>query len=1065
MATTFPHNFEENHPAESFVYEWVKDNLPMHWVAYFNYFIDSEECDLILLIPNYGVIVLEIKAWQSEKIIDVVDQNEVVYKMKKRTHSFTSPYRQARRYSLSLLEKIKKNIGKNIIVVPSACYVNISKEEFQGKNLRVICEEDYAILKDDFNDPSLFKEKLLKVIEKQKEIGFDFDYFLEEEMLMVRSIFETNPVCIEWELNKPEEDSAHEIKEECPYSIVTYMPSTIIKSEAENYFKDILRLWQNGTKVTFVSNGQADFYIGLLWAKIKELSLERYQAFKMTLDEHERIINSNVFNFVFHTIDFDHSENVEIIDGTITNEVQSELLNILHAQTLFNKDQYYVEHSPVSTNLLIKAGAGSGKTYSMISRLTFLINKHNMDAKMLYESTYLITFTNEAASNMKRRLQETMQNYYLLTRDFKFFELVEHVRSLNISTIHSLAKRIVQKFSRHLGLGKEVAITTGTYERNQFLDASIENNLRKYFDNEYSKIADLKISMYELKKRIKTFISKLENQNIAISDNLDFGKSNHPLFGDLLKRIIVDTEKEMKNWLDINNKMRLSDLMNHLRIILDAPERPLSPYQSKVRYVFVDEFQDTDNMQIDLIKTFQEQLGFSLFVVGDIKQSIYRFRGAESKAFDRLIPPNSDDPSILNKWGKSFSFNKNYRTDSFLLERLEKSFQEWGKNGLLSYITERDKLSSQIIINNNIDISEFFLPVSVSRESDFEQKFIELLKKELNELESKQNIAILVRDNLQIEAVKELCLKNDIYVEVDKGGNFFKSKPVLDLYKLVLALMNYNSPEHLSNLFTTSYIKKNLDFKALINNKSSKKALSEYFHQILNEVHGFDIKGYAENELKLEPVLSVLWKIRTKIMPWNNYGQQFNFQGKEQSDLLLHYKRNLDLAFEKLIEMSNTDFLTINKIEQYLRIMIFTQQETQEREIFDLNEEAKLICTTVHKAKGLEFNTVILPFNDKEMLKERILSPVEVLVLPENKLGYSIQLETDNQNEKFSEENFIKNNFFISELEEETTQRVGEETRILYVAATRAIEKFIYFTKDSKAKYSWQLLLQKGEGK
>jgi DNA helicase II / ATP-dependent DNA helicase PcrA len=1062
MATNFPKNFDDNHPSEVFVYQWVKNNLPNHWIAYFNYFIETEECDLILLIPNYGILTIEIKSWKSEKIISVVDQNEIVYKKKNELNSYTSPYRQARRYSHSLIQKIKSEYDMNIVVVPAVCYVNISTEEFNNKGLRIICEEDYAILQNDFKDSSALMKKLLRIIEKQKEIGFDFNRFSENEQLNVRKIFEENPEFIKWdgvenEVYPTSGDNDENVK--YPYSKIVFIPNTISNSEKESIFIELLKDWKKGTKVLLASNEELDHYKKLLWNYIKEIKLEKYKPFNLTT-ENEEIYQDYVFNFSFYQINFNCEVVIQVLDGDKVHPLYDNLLTSLHEQTLFNKDQFEVEHAPLSTNLLIKAGAGSGKTHSMISRLTYLVNKHDMDANRLYASTYLITFTNEAAANMKKRLQETLQNYYLLTRNFRYFELVEHVRNLNISTIHSLSKRIVQKFSMYLGLGKDVSIATGIYERNQFLDVAIEKNMDKYFKNDYSEMADLNISMHELKKRIKSFINKLENQNIDIHENLDLGIANNSTFGEMLKSIIVDTEFEMKKWLIQNNKVRLSDLMKMLKEIIFYPEKPLEFYKGKIQYVFVDEFQDTDNVQIDLIKEFQKQLGFSLFVVGDVKQSIYRFRGAESKAFDRLIPPDSDDTSIINKWGEAYTFNKNYRTDSLLLERLEKSFNLWGEEGLLTYKKNKDKLFSQKILNNTSN--DFYIEEGIKKHENFEDKFIQTLNHELATLPENQTIAILVRDNLQIEQIKEICLQHNIYIEVDKGGNFYKSQPVLDLYKMILALIHFDNPSHLANLFTTSYVKKNLSFKALLETKLNKQDQVTYFHKLLEEQHNFNIKSIVENELKIEPVLSVLWKIRSKILPWNNYVQKYNFKDKEQTELLLYYKRNLDLAFEKFIEVGNTDHLTINKLEQFLRIMIFSQQESQEREIFDLSEKARLVCTTVHKAKGLEFHTVILPFNNKEIKKEKILSPVEVLVLPDGGIGYSIQLQAENDDEKFSDENYVKNDIFKRELKDETIQRASEETRVLYVATTRAIKKLIYFTQESKAKNSWQLLLQKG---
>ena len=118
-----------------------------------------------------------------------------------------------------------------------------------------------------------------------------------------------------------------------------------------------------------------------------------------------------------------------IIDGDIQviNE-RYKILSRIDEVTSFNLNQYKIEHAPIEQDIVIKAGAGTGKTYSMISRTNYLIYRHKLNEENLNDSIILITFTNEAAKNMKRRLQLSLKNRYILTKEFSALQMIECVR-------------------------------------------------------------------------------------------------------------------------------------------------------------------------------------------------------------------------------------------------------------------------------------------------------------------------------------------------------------------------------------------------------------------------------------------------------------------------------------------------------------------------------------------------------------------------------------------------------------------------------------------------------------
>ena len=148
------------------------------------------------------------------------------------------------------------------------------------------------------------------------------------------------------------------------------------------------------------------------------------------------------------------------------------------------------------------------------------------------------------------------------------------------------------------------------------------------------------------------------------------------------------------------------------------------------------------------------------------------------------------------------------------------------------------------------------------------------------------------------------------------------------------------------------------------------------------------------------------------------------------NNIKLGYTRNLDQLFENLIKISNTDYLTLNKLTDYLEIMILTRQEADAREPFGVDaSDGTLICTTVHKAKGLQYDAVILPFCNFDIACKRDRGTSD-LIYSGNEIGYRI-LSQDRR------EAFV-NDIYQKFLQDERACRQSEETRILYVALTRA---------------------------
>lgn len=1032
-----PKEFKSN--GEKTVFNFIKSELPDEYTAFYNYRVNGQEFDMALIVPGRGIVIIEIKGHSPESILKIKDnENIILYN----NELLYSPLKQADKYRYSLINKINETYGDlKIPVLPMVCYPYIGEEVFCEKRLDIISAKEETLLKEDIEDSKLAINKIKSLLHRYKRGNVS-----TVKLRKVTKLFE------ETKITKSEDIEVGEV-----YSLLISIKED---DDYEKQVSEIINLWSKGSKIILFSESDKvlNYTRESLNERISKLFIKNRKNFEIK-DNTE-----SLFNFNMYKVPAKIDNKLKIIDGDINFiKKREKLLTRIDEITNFNLKQYKIEHAPIERDIVVRAGAGTGKTFSMISRINYLIYRHNLDESNLKDSIILITFTNEAAKNMKTRLQESLINRYFVTKNYSTLQMVECVENMNICTIHSLTKKILKKYAIKLGLGEELKVTSGVYELTKVIDEVTNEYLK---NNTYLKENNMfgELNLYKLKERVNQLIGKLANKNLDIvNDDLDFGdieegREDRKQIADTILEIAKKSEERVKENSGLNNSVRLNDLMMNLKLLVNKYYDDLKKEQSNLKYVFVDEYQDTDDVQIKLMKQFQDVLGFNLFVVGDIKQCIYRFRGAEDKAFDIL---QRDRNKFIEE-----SLNKNYRSDRKLLDEYHDIFVNWNdKDKSLEYDKEKDKLTGVKSFSKEKNLIE---NIVVDTTEDIERELINKIRYYKENLSRYESVAILVRENNQIEEIKRMVNKpeySDIYIETDIGGDLYKIEPTLDLYKLVMALEYNKDPKYLLNLYTTSYVNDDIfkiDIYKIRNNKSE---LLKLFND------KYVISGWNEyiDRLKLEPVMKVIRDIISNIKPWNNYGNKFE-NDLEKSININYYKANLEQIIEKIIASFENDYLTINKLQQFLEIMITTKQSDESRsELSCLNDENRLEpvikCMTVHKSKGLEFDVVIMPYCSTNIADPRKKGYVDIITR-NNKVGYYLQLPKISGVSKGKECGFnaqiIQNNYYKEERKTEIEDRKREETRILYVAMTRAIKEFVYFEKKDIKDITWQSLI-KGE--
>ena len=378
--------------------------------------------------------------------------------------------------------------------------------------------------------------------------------------------------------------------------------------------------------------------------------------------------------------------------------------------------------------VLVIAGAGSGKTRVLTTRIAYLVKEKKVNPADILA----ITFTNKAAGEMKHRLEQ----------------LVGNVADMWVSTIHSMCVRILRRDIEYIGYQKNFTIYDET-DKDKVLKRVIE---------------DLGFESDKLLKLAKHFISKAKNECL---DPLEFKKE----YADL-KMIdeIFAVYDGYQRYLDRSNCLDFDDLLYKTYLLFNKFPDLAKYYASKFRYVHIDEFQDTNTVQFEIAQ-FLSSVHGNIFVVGDDDQSIYGWRGAKMENilnFDKIYAD-----------AKVYKLERNYRSTKKIIElanciiknntgRREK--QLWTENG------DGAKIETFVGTDEMNEASYVALQIKniMARNSSVDYK----------------DFAVFMRLNALSRAFEQEFTKYGIPYVVYGGFRFFERKEIKDVLAYLKVINN-----------------------------------------------------------------------------------------------------------------------------------------------------------------------------------------------------------------------------------------------------------------------------------
>ncbi len=390
------------------------------------------------------------------------------------------------------------------------------------------------------------------------------------------------------------------------------------------------------------------------------------------------------------------------------------------------QQQQAVEY--VNGACLVLAGAGSGKTRVIINKIAHLIARCGYSPKQIAA----VTFTNKAAREMRERVAHSIGK--------------ESSRGLTISTFHTLGFEILKREHKLLGYKSGMTLFD-EHDQLALLKHLLPENVTEDKD---------------LLKLLVATISNWKNDLLSPEQTIALAKSDRD-------RVFSHFYDQYQNQLKAYNALDFDDLIMLPTLLFKQFPEAKERWQQKIRYLLVDEYQDTNTSQYELIKLLVGHDG-NFTVVGDDDQSIYSWRGAKPENMGRL---QQDFPKL-----KVIKLEQNYRSSQRILHcaniLIDNNDHLFDKR-LFSQLGEGEKLN--VIEAKN-------------EEHEAERIVGELIAHRFSRKTKYKDYAILYRGNHQSRLLEKLLIQNRIPYKISGGTSFFAKAEIKDMLAYLRLLVN-----------------------------------------------------------------------------------------------------------------------------------------------------------------------------------------------------------------------------------------------------------------------------------
>jgi len=631
--------------------------------------------------------------------------------------------------------------------------------------------------------------------------------------------------------------------------------------------------------------------------------------------------------------------------------------------------------------IMIIAGAGSGKTKVLTTRVAHLMAEHKIDSFNILA----LTFTNKAAKEMKERVERTLGN--------------TEARNLYIGTFHSVFARILRSEAHRLGYPNSFTIYDTDDAKSVVKSVVNELNL----DDKHYKPGTVYNRISSAKNAL---VGPAEYANDYYIQQEDM-RSNRPAIAQIYDAYAKRCFK--------NGAMDFDDLLIKMYELLKNFPEALSKYQRKFKYILIDEYQDTNPAQYEIIKLLGAQHE-NVCVVGDDAQSIYSFRGA---TIQNILQFQKDYDDV-----KVVKLEQNYRSTQNILHVANE------------VISNNKGQIEKKLFTDNAEGEKIKLVRTMS--DNEEGKFVAdtIQEQKLRNHFNNRDFAILYRTNAQSRAFEESLRRMGIAYTIYGGISFYQRKEIKDYVAYLRLLVNTRDEEALKriiNLPARGIGKTSVDRAILAANENNIS-----FWDVLTRAKEF---GYKGGTLEAIDNFVLMIKSFASMLQTKNAYEVAVHVGKQTAFVKELFN---DKSTEGVQRYENIQEL-LNSIKEWTESPDTEEGELVDKSLGSYLQQITLLTDadekdpnadtvklmTIHAAKGLEFSCVFaagleemlfpsaMSINTREELEEERRLFYVVITRAKKKLWITYA------NSRYKFGSLVQNepSRFIEEIPEEYTDR------------------------------------------
>ncbi|MCF8262205.1 MAG: UvrD-helicase domain-containing protein [Melioribacteraceae bacterium] len=683
-------------------------------------------------------------------------------------------------------------------------------------------------------------------------------------------------------------------------------------------------------------------------------------------------------------------------------------------------------------------------------------------SRLLGSKNFLITEIRQLLN--KREVFFRLKNIYSEEKEAVIENLKNHFESVTNRLFGEFFESVINSISK---INQHVLAELQGNELAQL----VNDHVARYANNEKNEIKLLKIAavinLITVEKgtiKVQKYLSKKIDQNLEVEKEtinefvqlwkkIKFDENSTPVwemlfslgkdFFDIIESVnsIYEKRKCQNSFIDFD------DILLMTQKVLESAEVQTA-LSKKYDFVMIDEYQDTNELQYKIFMPILNNLeNGNLFVVGDDKQSIYRFRNAEIEVFDKTksdIGSKTPDGETLElphtfRLTENLTFFSNYLFKNLFADA-DSFFNEVQHKEMICAGEKSSKGQVEFLISDKN--GEVSLPSLVA------SKIIELKK---NDIIDFKNVAILFRTRSDFKLIEEEFINRSIPYTIIGGKGFYQQQLIYDLYNYLAFLLNKENDTALVGilrspffvisdiqLFEISHASGNSFWeKLLVYNENNKTKEIESVINVLGQHERLSASGSISNLLSAIFIDTCYYAVAS-----------------ERKDAKQHVA-NIEKLQKIAVNYSQKAFATLYDFIGYLKSALNTIED-EGHATPDLDKSAVQLMT-IHQSKGLEFDTVFI-FNANNSLRNTNLNEKSIAI--DKTFGVLTKIPLNNYFEKYKTPPILGLYNYVNFRKE-----FAEFKRLLYVAVTRAKSNlFVSATlnKNAPSENSFMDLIMKG---